>query len=131
MLVRNIIITIRRNYLKPTKIDYKIIRFIKKKEPVHIDLILSKFKTPDLQFRIKQLRGYHYIKSEVKAINSVNETVCKLTDVYSVTQKGLSYLAEYKNKRTNFLIKNVFAPLIVTVVGALILKLLYNLLTLI
>ena len=103
-----------------SKTDYKIIKFVKKKQPVHIDDIQNRFKNVDVLSLLVSLRKHTYLRSTYKTINLYDGVISEDQHIYTVTEKGLNALNEYEENNTLFLKKSLWFPLIIAAAGALL-----------
>lgn len=89
-----------KNY---TDIDFKILNFIIKNNPVHKDKILKKFskKIFATTLRLKVLKENQLISESFDIENTDIGDEKVYTGFFSVTEKGLKFISDYQNDKSN------------------------------
>lgn len=122
------------NYFKNlADIDYEILAFIKKNNPVHLSKILKKFpeKKYTTKYRLNFLSTYSIDETPlIKEEFITNEKednywdIGVSTNVFSITKKGLKLLSDYnlfcKNESTKEIRTLILYPIISAAITAMI-----------
>lgn len=122
-----------------TDIDFQILNFIKKNDPIHIDKILKKFsnKKYSTNYRLdilssRKVGDIGYIKMNYKDKDESNiYSLGVPTGTLSITKKGLKLLSDYQNdskgKRIKTFKTSFLYPIISATITAIIVSYLTNL----
>ena len=124
-----------------TEIDYRILEFINKNEPIKIEDIKAHFYDIDsLEYRIKILstpeykqtsytnipiKNSYFIAEEYEeTVNSYGLTSYNYLQIYNLTDMGKKALQDYKThtdkEKKELWLKNAWIPILVSVVTTLI-----------